>query len=149
MIHACHLSEHSIGQGGGPFGAVIMKNDIILGEGHNRVAIDNDPTQHAEIVAIRNACKSINHFDLSGSILYTSCEPCPMCLSAIYWSRIDTVYYGNTKEDARDIGFDDAFIYEEFEKDVGDRKIKMIPLNREDAQRAFKMWKDKEDKIEY
>ena len=149
MIHACHLSEHSILQGGGPFGAVIMKNDIILGEGHNRVAIDNDPTQHAEIVAIRNACKSINHFDLSGSILYTSCEPCPMCLSAIYWSRIDTVYYGNTKEDARDIGFDDAFIYEEFEKDVDDRKIQMIPLNREDAQRAFKMWKDKEDKIEY
>jgi tRNA(Arg) A34 adenosine deaminase TadA len=149
MNHACDLSIYSISHGGGPFGAVIVKDGIEIGKGHNRVVPDKDPTQHAEIVAIRDACRNIDSFDLSGSVLYTSCEPCPMCLAAIYWARIETVYYGNTREDAREIGFDDAFIYEELNREMEKRKVKCIQSHRTEAQKAFAWWKEKEDKTEY
>jgi tRNA(Arg) A34 adenosine deaminase TadA len=150
MKTACELSELSITRGGGPFGCVIYKEgEGIIGRGHNMVTINNDPTQHAEIVAIRDACRFLNTFELSDCTLYTSCEPCPMCLSAIYWARLNHVYYGNTKEQARDIGFDDEFIYKEFEKPVEERKIKMERLDQDIAIKAFIKWNEKTDKIEY
>lgn len=151
MKKACILSEESITRGTGPFGAVII--DKITGEehgfGNNLVTSRKDPSLHAEIVAISNACYRLNTIDLSNCILYTSCEPCPMCLAAIYWSHIDTVYYGNTKEDAARIGFDDQMIYDEIAKPIDERKIKMIPLGREEAANAFEIWENKEDKIHY
>ena len=150
MKEACHLAEYSITQGGGPFGAIIIdKNGDIVDGGHNRVTIDNDPTQHAEIVAIRNVCKKIGRFDLRGYSIYTSCEPCPMCLSAIYWARIDKIYYGNTRNDAKEIGFDDDFIYDEINQDLEHRKIPIMQVNREQAQISFRKWMEKEDKIKY
>jgi tRNA(Arg) A34 adenosine deaminase TadA len=150
MKKACHLAEYSIRQGGGPFGAIIIdKNGDIIDGGHNRVTIDNDPTQHAEIVAIRNVCKKVGTFDLRGYSIYTSCEPCPMCLSAIYWARIDKIYYGNTRNDAKEIGFDDDFIYDEINKDLEHRKIPIVQVNREQAQISFRKWMEKEDKIKY
>ena len=134
---------------GGPFGAVIVKNGEIVAEGFNNVTSSNDPTAHAEITAIRNACKKLNTFDLSGCELYTSCEPCPMCLSAIYWARIDKIYYANTKEDAAEINFDDDFIYQEFKKERGNRTIPVEQIGREEAIKVFKDWSKKQDKIEY
>ena len=134
---------------GGPFGAVIVKNGEIIAEGFNNVTSSNDPTAHAEITAIRNACKKLNTFDLSGCELYTSCEPCPMCLSAIYWARIDKIYYANTKEDAAEINFDDDFIYQEFKKERGNRTIPVEQIGREEAIKVFKDWSKKQDKIEY
>ena len=122
MQKAIELSIKNIHNNGGPFGCVIVKNNKIISEGVNGVTQNNDPTAHAEIVAIRNACKKLNTFDLSGCELYTSCEPCPMCLSAIYWSHIDFVYYGNSRENAADIQFDDKFIYDEMKKDI--KKLK-------------------------
>ena len=149
MQEACQLSQKSIIAGGGPFGAVIYRDGIKIGEGHNQVVIHNDPTQHAEIVAIRNACQTLGSFDLSGCILYTSCEPCPMCLGAIYWARIQQVYYGNTRQDAENIGFSDKFIYDEIGREVSDRRIPMMQLCAEDAKIAFEEWADKTDKIDY
>lgn len=134
---------------GGPFGAVIVKDGEIVAEGFNNVTSSNDPTAHAEITAIRNACKKLNTFDLSGCELYTSCEPCPMCLSAIYWARIDKIYYANTKEDAAEINFDDDFIYQEFKKERGNRTIPVEQIGREKAIKVFQDWAKKQDKIEY
>jgi len=134
---------------GGPFGAVITKDERIIGVGNNRVTITNDPTAHAEIIAIRNACNKINNFSLEDCILYTSCEPCPMCLSAIYWAHIDNIFYANTRLDAKNIDFDDSFIYSEINKEIGDRKIKMYQMHRDKALEAFKIWDNKKDKIKY
>jgi tRNA(Arg) A34 adenosine deaminase TadA len=151
MQKACTLASRAVQRNCGPFGAVIVKNDTqeIIGIGHNLVTMRNDPTLHAEIVAIQDACHQLEDFKLEGCTLYSSCEPCPMCLSAAYWARIPTIYYGNTKADAKDIGFDDAFIYEEFEKKPSDRKIQMIHMDESDAKKAFEEWLKKEDKISY
>lgn len=138
---------------GGPFGAVVVKNGEIVGKGNNHVLANNDPTAHAEIMAIRNACKNLNTFDLSGCELYTSCYPCPMCLSAIIWSNIKTIYYGNTKEDAADIGFRDDMIYSYLETLTtknGDEKIlKLIPEDREETIKTFNDFKNSETKKLY
>ena len=134
---------------GGPFGAVIVKNGKIIGRGNNRVTSDNDPTAHAEVTAIRDACTQLENFDLNGCEIYTSCEPCPMCLAAIYWSRIDTIYYANTKKDAADINFDDAFFYEELDKPMDNRSIPMKQMMRDEAIAVFQAWANKEDKIPY
>jgi len=149
MLKAIELSIQSAKSKGGPFGCVIVKDNKIIAEGHNQVTADNDPTAHAEIVAIRNACAKLNNFFLKGCDLYTSCEPCPMCLSAIYWSHVDNIYYANTRTDAKNIDFDDSFIYSEVKKDITERKIKMIQMNRDEALEAFKIWENKEDKIKY
>ena len=149
MLRAIELSIQSAKSKGGPFGCVIGKDNKIIAEGHNQVTTHNDPTAHAEIVAIRNACTKLNDFFLKGCDLYTSCEPCPMCLSAIYWSHVDNIYYANTRMDAKDIDFDDSFIYSEVRKKIDERKIKMIQINREEALEAFKIWQNKEDKIRY
>lgn len=138
---------------GGPFGACVVKNGKIIGKGINRVIKDHDPTAHAEMVAIRNACKEMKTHDLSGCELYTSCYPCPMCLSAIIWANIKTVYYGNTKEDANDIGFRDDFIYEYIDKlavgDKNDSVLKLSSMNREAAIKVFEQYKNDKDKIIY
>ena len=149
MAKAIELSVNSANTIGGPFGSVIVKDNKIIAEGSNKVTFSNDPTAHGEVVAIREACKKLNTFDLSGCEIFTSCEPCPMCLSAIYWSRLDKIYYANTREDAKDIDFDDSFIYSEVKKDINDRKIKMIQMNRDEALEAFKIWQTKKDKIKY
>ena len=149
MERAIELSIESIKSGGGPFGSVIVKDDKIVSEGMNRVTVSNDPTAHGEIVAIRDACKKLNTFDLSNSYLYSSCEPCPMCMSAIYWSRINKVYYANTRDDAKKIDFDDSFIYSEFDKNINERKIPMIQMMRNEALEAFEIWNNKTDKIKY
>ena len=149
MLRAIELSINSAKKDGGPFGCVITKNGTIVSEGSNRVTSSNDPTAHAEIVAIRNACKKLGDFFLKGCDLYTSCEPCPMCLSAIYWSHVDNIFYANTRMDAADIDFDDSLIYSEIGKDIDKRKIKMKQMNRDEALEAFKIWQNKEDKIKY
>ena len=150
MERACNLASQSILNGGGPFGAIITDKELnIISEGYNMVTINNDPTQHAEIVAIRNACSKLNTFILDEYILYTSCEPCPMCLSAIYWSRIKKVYYGNTRKDAKNIGFDDEFIYDEIIKNIENRTLSMDMCNSEYAKKSFELWTEKKDKIEY
>ena len=149
MMRAIELSIESAKSKGGPFGCVIVKNNKIIAEGSNKVTMNNDPTAHGEIVAIREACKKLNTFNLSGCDLYSSCEPCPMCLSAIYWSRIENVFYANTRIDAKKIDFDDSFIYSEINKDLENRKIKMHQIHRDEALEAFKIWENKEDKIKY
>ena len=150
MKEACSLAEKSIQIGGGPFGCIITdSNDNIIGTGHNRVTIENDPTLHAEMVAIKDACRNQNTFNLSGATLYTSCEPCPMCLSAIYWARIDTVFYGNTRVDASNIGFDDSFIYEEVNKSIEERSLQMTQIGHEDAKKSFDAWKNYDKRIDY
>lgn len=143
------LSELSIEKGGGPFGAVIVKNGQIIAEAHNTVTITNDPTAHAEINAIREACNKLKTFDLSDCEIYSSCEPCPMCLSAIYWAKIPVVYYINTKKDAAAIGFSDDFIYNELSLPKEERKLKMIKVENVKAANAFEKWTKKEDKINY
>ena len=149
MLRAIELSIQSAKASGGPFGCVIVKNNKIIAEGFNQVTSNNDPTAHAEIVAIRNACQNQNNFFLKNCDLYSTCEPCPMCLSAIYWSRIDKIYYANTREDAKKIDFDDSFIYLEIPKKIDDRKIKMTQMLRDDALKAFEIWDKKVDKIKY
>ena len=149
MARAIELSMSSASTIGGPFGSVVVKDNKIISEGSNEVTSLNDPTAHAEIVAIRNACQKLRTFNLSGCEIYTTCEPCPMCLSAIYWARIDKIYYANTRDDAKNIDFDDSFIYFEVAKKINERKIKMKQMNREEALEAFKIWKNKEDKIKY
>ena len=149
MMRAIELSIESAKSKGGPFGSVIVKDNKIIAEGSNQVTINNDPTAHGEIVAIRSACQKLNTFNLSGCNLYSSCEPCPMCLSAIYWSRIENVFYANTRIDAKRIDFDDSFIYSEINKDLENRKIKMHQIHRDEALEAFKIWQNKEDKIKY
>lgn len=153
MKKACELASKAIERNCGPFGAVIVKNDTqeVIGYGHNMVTMHNDPTLHAEIVAIKHACHFLNSFKLDDCTLYTSCEPCPMCLGAAYWARIPTIYYGNTKADAKNIGFDDSFIYEELNKPVQERSIQMIHMNelKLDAKKAFEEWTEQKDKIPY
>jgi len=149
MKRAIELSVESVNNGGGPFGSVIVKDNKIIAEGSNKVTPTNDPTAHGEIVAIREACKKLNNFSLNGSELYSTCEPCPMCLSAIYWARIDKIYFANTREDARKIDFDDSLIYTELQKNIDKRKIPMIQILRNEALKAFDLWDKKKDKVKY
>ena len=149
MKRAIELSIKSVNSGTGPFGAVIVKDDKIISEGFNTVTLTNDPTSHAEIVAIRIACKSLANFSLEECDLYTTCEPCPMCLSAIYWARINKIYYANTRSDAQKIDFSDALIYEELNKSVKERKIPMHQIMRDEALKAFELCDKKEDKVKY
>ena len=149
MKMAIELSVKNVDKGGGPFGSVIVKNNKIIAEGANKVTSTNDPTAHGEIVAIREACKKLNNFNLNGSELYSSCEPCPMCLSAIYWARISKIYFANTREDAQKIDFDDSLIYSELQKNINGRKIPMIQMMRNEALRAFELWDKKIDKVKY
>ena len=148
--YACNLATDSVNKGTGPFGCVIIDDqNKIIGEGHNMVTLNNDPTAHAEIVAIRNACYKLNNFNLENCILYTSCEPCPMCLSAIYWSRIKIVYYGNTRYDAKNIGFDDEFIYNEINRPNDEKLVKLIKIDTDENKIAFNKWLNKLDKTRY
>lgn len=154
MDVAIDLSDDNFDKNyGGPFGACIVKDGKIIGKGINRVLKDNDPTAHAEIIAIRNACKHIGSYDLSGCELYTSCYPCPMCLSAIIWANIKTIYYGNSKEDAADIGFRDDFIYDYLKKLANNKEDKKVLnltcLNREDAIKVFEQFKQDKNKTIY
>ena len=149
MLKAIELSIKSAETIGGPFGCIIVKENKIISEGSNKVTSTNDPTAHGEIVAIREACLKLNTFNLSGCELYSTCEPCPMCLSAIYWSHIDKIFYANTRDDAKNIDFDDSFIYSEINKKIEDRKIQMIQMHRDEALKAFKIWNEKVDKIKY
>ena len=149
MKRAIELSVESVNNGGGPFGSVIVKDNKIIAEGFNKVTSNNDPTAHGEIVAIREACKKLNNFSLNQCELYSTCEPCPMCLSAIYWARIEKIYYGNTREDARKIDFDDSLIYTELQKNIDKRKIPMIQIMRNEALKAFELWDKKKDKVKY
>jgi len=149
MMRAIELSKNNISEGGGPFGCVITKNDTIIAEGYNQVTKNNDPTAHAEIVAIRKACKALNTFDLSNVEIFTSCEPCPMCLSAIYWAHINKVYYGNSRKDAALIDFDDEHIYNELKLDIHKRKIQMFRINNQEALEVFKLWEKTEKKTKY
>ncbi len=150
MKLAIEYAEYNITNGlGGPFGAVIVKDGVLVAGCANKVIPENDPTAHAEISAIRLACQKLGTFNLSGCEIYTSCEPCPMCLGAIYWARIDKIYYANTKADAAEIGFDDYFIYEEMNCDMQNRKIPCEQLLRDEAQKAFKSWHSSELKRIY
>jgi tRNA(Arg) A34 adenosine deaminase TadA len=149
MREAIDLSVNNIDNDGGPFGAVIVKDGKVIARGVNRVTLNIDPTAHAEVNAIREASKVLGTFDLSGCEIYSSCEPCPMCLGAIYWARLDKLYFANTKQDAKDIEFDDSFIYEELDLPIEKRKIPTTQMLREEALAAFNKWKNKEDKIEY
>lgn len=150
MRRAIALSlENMRSNNGGPFGAVIVKNGQILGEGTNQVLATNDPSAHAEVVAIREACRRLNTFQLTGCEIYTSCEPCPMCMGLIYWSRPERVYYANTAADAANIGFDDDFIYHELARDPQNRSLKMVQMMRDEALSAFREWDKKPDKVRY
>ncbi len=150
MKEAIRLSIENVDSGqGGPFGAVVVKNGVIIARGSNAVTTSHDPTAHAEVVAIRNACKFLNTFQLSGCEIYCSCEPCPMCLGAIYWARPDKLYFANSKEDAAKIHFDDQFIYEEFARPLAQRKLFTKQLLREEALEAFEKWSQSPIKIQY
>lgn len=149
MRKAIELSIHNVAEGGGPFGAVIAKNGEIIATGVNRVTSENDPTAHAEVSAIRSAGERLGTFDLSGCEIYSSCEPCPMCLGAIYWAHLDRLYYGNSKDDAARIGFDDAFIYRELELSPEMRRLRTEVLLPDEARKAFDDWAGKDDKVEY
>jgi guanine deaminase len=150
MQRAVALSRRGMDEGrGGPFGAVVVSQGRIVGEGENRVTSTNDPTAHAEMVAIRAACAALARFDLSGCDIYTSCEPCPMCLSAIYWARLDHVYYANGRADAARIGFDDALIYEEVAKPLASRRVPMVRLVVKEAKEVFDAWVKKPDRVPY
>jgi tRNA(Arg) A34 adenosine deaminase TadA len=150
MQTAVQLSRRGMDQGnGGPFGAVVIKAGKIIGRGYNRVVSDHDPTAHAEMVAIREACRHLQDFQLKGCEIYASCEPCPMCLGAIYWAGVDKIYYANTREDAEEIGFADAFIYEEMMRPVTSRRIPTLRMDIPEAIDVFREWADKADKIRY
>ena len=149
MRKAIALSLENIKNGGGPFGAVIVKNGKLIASGANRVTTNVDPTAHAEINVIRKAAKKLGTFDLSGCEIYSSCEPCPMCLGAVYWAHLDKLYYGNTKIDAKNIGFDDSFIYNEIELKPENRKIETKQLLPAEAIKAFETWAETDNKIKY
>ena len=149
MREAIRLSVKNVREGGGPFGAVIVKRGEIIARGVNSVVPEKDPTAHAEVNAIREACKVLGIFDLTGCEIYSSCEPCPMCLSAIYWAHIDKVYFANTKEDAARIGFDDSFIYEEVARPIVERVLPTETFLRDEAMKAFEAWMKKPDRMEY
>lgn len=150
MRRAITLSAEKMRAGaGGPFGAVIARNGKIIAEGHNQVTSSNDPTAHAEVVAIRAACRQLGSFNLQDCEMYTSCEPCPMCLGAIYWARLERVYYANTRIEAAAIGFDDDHIYRELDKPIDGRAVPFIHVESEEARQIFKEWLEKADKIPY
>ncbi|TCD11157.1 nucleoside deaminase [Pedobacter frigidisoli] len=150
MRIAIALSIENVSENiGGPFGAVVVKDGKLIAKSANKVTTTNDPTAHAEVSAIRLACQELNTFDLSGCVIYTSCEPCPMCLGAIYWSRIKTIYYANTKADAAKIGFDDQFIYEELDKPMEKRTLPVVQMMRDEAIEAFKLWETSPMRIQY
>jgi guanine deaminase len=150
MARAIQLSIENVRSGrGGPFGTVVVKDGAIISEATNQVTATNDPTAHAEVLAIRNACKKLGVFDLQGCEIYTSCEPCPMCLGAIYWARLTRVYFANTAADASKVGFDDSAIYREIAQPHAKRQIPMIQMMRKDALAAFREWQDKPNKIGY
>ena len=149
MREAIRLADESVKNGGGPFGSVIVKDGEIVAGSSNSVTIDNDPTAHAEVNTIRQACRKLGTFDLSDCVIYTSCEPCPMCLGAIYWAHLKCIYYGNTKADAAEIDFDDDFIYQELDKPIDRRSVPFIQMLHEEAQSSFKLWSEKPDKTEY
>ena len=149
MQLAIDLSIENVANGGGPFGAVIVRNGEIIATGTNRVTENCDPTAHAEVSAIRAACAKIGHFKLTGCTVYTSCEPCPMCLSALYWAGVERIFYGNTKQDAKSINFDDSFIYDQLDLSYADRSIKCEHFMRDNALAAFRKWDEKEDKVRY
>jgi guanine deaminase len=150
MREACRLAEDGVRRDrGGPFGCVVVRRGEVVGRGQNQVTSTQDPTAHAEVVAIRDACRALQTFQLPDCEIYTSCEPCPMCLAAIYWAHIPTIYYGNTRQDAAAIGFDDDFIYQQIPLPVEQRKIRMEPLLRAEAHAAFRGWAEKPDKVRY
>jgi guanine deaminase len=149
MSKAIAMSIENVARGGGPFAALVVKNGEIVGSGVNQVTATNDPTAHAEIVAIRAACRALRAFQLDGCDIYTTCEPCPMCLGAIYWARPKRVFFANTREDAKDIGFDDEFIYRQIALPFEQRSIPLIPMLRDEALEAFRLWNDKPDKTSY
>lgn len=149
MRRAIDLSIENIDTGGGPFGAVIVRDGKLIASGTNRVVPNNDPTAHAEVVAIRNACRELETFDLSGCTVYTSCEPCPMCLSALYWAGVERICYANTKRDAAAISFDDSYIYNQLRLDYDRRTIHCEHFMRDEALEAFRKWSEKLDKVEY
>ncbi len=150
MLRAIELAQRGIdANDGGPFGCVIAQNGEIIAEGNNRVTSTNDPTAHAEVVAIRNACEKLGTFQLEDCVIYTSCEPCPMCLGAIYWARPKQIFYACTREDAAKIGFDDQFIYDEIGRKLNERQIPIVNINRDEGQKVFKNWAIKEDKTQY
>lgn len=141
--------ENANNSDGGPFGAVIIKDKNIISNGNNKVTVNNDPSAHAEIVAIRNACKELNTFNLEGCSIYTSCEPCPMCLAACYWARLDKIYYSNTRVDAANIGFSDDFIYKELEKSNDTKCLPIIKVDNKEAIKTFERWATNTNKVEY
>lgn len=149
MRRAIALAVENVANGGGPFGAVIARDGEIVAEGVNRVTANHDPTAHAEVSAIRTACSQLQTFDLTGCEIYTSCEPCPMCLGAIYWAHLDRIYYGANQHDAAAINFDDAFIYRELAVPVEEREKQMTALLPDEALAAFEAWRQKADKVEY
>ena len=149
MKEAIRLASENIDNGGGPFGAVVVRNGEIVGRGTNRVTANNDPTAHAEVTAIRDASKNLGTFDLSDCEIYTSCEPCPMCLGAIYWARLRHIYYGNTQADAARNNFDDSFIYRQIEKPIGSREIPETQCQHKEALATFRKWDEKTDKTPY
>ena len=149
MREAIRLADESVAHGGGPFGAVIVKDGRILAGASNSVTLDNDPTAHAEVNAIRQACRELGTFDLKGSVIYASCEPCPMCLGAIYWAGIERIYYANTRADAAAADFADGFIYEDMGKPLAERTLPIIPLLRDEALHTFRRWQEKADKTVY
>ena len=149
MEMAIELSDQNVDNGGGPFGAVIVRDNEIIATGTNRVVPNNDPTAHAEVTAIRNACTKLGTFKLEGCTVYSSCEPCPMCLSALYWAGVERICYGNTKADAKAINFDDSFIYDQLDLDYSQRSIKCDHFMREKAYKVFQKWANKEDKTPY
>ena len=149
MQQAIDLSIENVANGGGPFGAVIVRDGEVIATGTNRVTANCDPTAHAEVSAIRAACAKLGDFKLSGCTIYSSCEPCPMCLSALYWAGVERIFYGNTKQDAKEIDFDDSFIYDQIALDYSERSIPCINIMRDNALEGFKAWREKTDKILY
>lgn len=149
MREAIALAERSVAEGGGPFGAVVVRGGEIIGRGHNRVTLDNDPTAHAEVQAIRDACATLGDYRLEGCSLYVSCMPCPMCFSAVYWARLERVYYAATAADAASIGFDDVYIAEELARPLTERHLSVVQLMRSEALSAFAHWREKPDRIDY
>ena len=150
MARAIQLAVENVRSGqGGPFGAIVAKDGAIISEGANRVTLTNDPTAHAEVLAIREACRKLGLFELEGCELYTSCEPCPMCLGAIYWARLTRVYFGSQTADASQAGFDDSFIYREIVQPHAERGIPLVQMMREEALAAFRAWREKSDRIPY
>ena len=149
MRRAIALASESVQRGGGPFGAVIVKDGAVVAEGSNSVTLLADPTAHAEVTAIREACRRLGTFHLEGCTIYTSCEPCPMCLGAIYWAGIERIFYGNTRRDAAEIGFADDFIYDELVRPLNQRRVPIHPLLSDEARQSFALWQRKADRVEY